>query len=101
MTSFHDDEFGEVIIRHNAWVNGYKISVDTSGRLVITVRPKTPTFLAKRFIGHSREKIREILPVKDPSTQRARDMQKKLLTKKARDYLPYRLEFWAQKYGYS
>lgn len=100
MTSFQDDEFGEILIRHNAWVKGYKISVDTSGKLVITVRPNTPVFLAKRFIARSRDDIRRILPVKDPTTQRARDMQKKLLTKKAREYLPYRLEFWAQKFGY-
>ena len=98
--TFNDPEFGEVVVRHNAWVRGYKISVATSGHLTITVPPGIGVFLAKRFINASREDIRDKLDIKDPSTQRARDAQKRLLTKKAREYLPYRLEFWAQKFGY-
>ena len=95
-----DPEFGEVIIRKSAWSVRPKFSVSTSGRLTVSVPAHTSTFIVKRWINASRDVIREKLPIKDPATQRARDMQKKLLAKKARDYLPYRLDFWAQKYGY-
>ena len=49
----------------------------------------------------SREQIREKLPLRDPATQRTRDYQKKQLMKKAKEYLPYRLEYWAKLYGYN
>ena len=96
--TFEDSEFGEVILRKNAWSTRPKFSIDTSGKLVISAPRYTSVFLAKRWLNASRKDIREKLPVKDPSTQRARDAQKKILSKKAREYLPYRLEFWAKKY---
>jgi len=101
MSSFNDPEFGEVVIRHSAWSTRPKFSVATSGKLTITVPTHTSDFLAKRLLKTNRDLIRRELPVKDPSTQRARDAQKKILMKKAREYLPYRLEFWATKYGYT
>ena len=97
----HDDEFGEVVVRKNAWSNGVKFSVSTSGRLAMSVPAGTSDFLVRRFLERSREDIRNALPLGDPKTQRARDAKKKMLVKKAKEYLPYRLEFWAQKYGYS
>ena len=101
MSSFQDKDFGEVVIRRSAWSTRAKFSVATSGKLTITVPSGTSDFLAKRFLNSMRNEIKEKLPIKDPSTQRARDAQKKLLMKKAREYLPYRLEFWATKYNYS
>ena len=101
MSSFNDPEFGEVVIRRSAWSTRPKFSVATSGKLTITVPSHTSDFLAKRLLKSNRDLIRKNLPIKDPSTQRARDAQKKILMKKARDYLPYRLDFWASKYGYS
>ncbi|MBR3164186.1 M48 family metallopeptidase [Candidatus Saccharibacteria bacterium] len=98
--TFTDAEFGEVVVRKNAWVVNPKFSVATNGKLTISVPKHTTLFLAKRWLNASRKAIREQLPVNDPSTQRARDAQKKILAKKARDYLPYRLDFWAKKYGY-
>ncbi len=100
MSSFTDPEFGEVVIRRSAWSTRPKFSVATSGKLTITVPSHTSDFLAKRLLKTNRELIRKNLPIKDPTTQRARDAQKKILMKKAREYLPYRLEFWATKYGY-
>ncbi len=100
MSSFSDPDFGEVIVRRSAWATRVKFSVATSGKLTITVPSGTSDFLARRFLKSSRKEILEKLPIKDPSTQRARDAQKKILAKKAREYLPYRLEFWATKYGY-
>ena len=96
-----DDEFGEVIVRKNALARGVKFSVSTSGRLQMSVPKHTAEFLAKRFLKTNRKMILDKLPVKNPKEQRARDYQKKQLMKKAREYLPYRLEYYAKLYGYS
>lgn len=96
-----DHEFGEVIVRKNAFSRGVRFSVSTSGRLSMSVPKYTSDFLAKRFLNANRKMIREKLPIKNPADQRARDYQKKLLMKKAREYLPYRLEYLAKLYGYS
>lgn len=95
-----DKEFGEVVVRKNALVSGVKFSVSTSGRLQMTVPPYVSVFLAKRFLSSNREKIKSSLPVKDPSSQRARDAKKKILMKKAKEYLPYRLDYYAKLFGY-
>lgn len=97
----NDAEFGEVLVRKNSLVRGVKFAVSTSGRLQMSVPRYTSEFLAKRFLNANREAIRDKLPVKNPSEQRARDYQKKVLMKKAREYLPYRLEYYAKLYGYN
>lgn len=96
-----DTEFGEVIVRKSPLAKGVRFSVSTSGRLSMSVPTYTSDFLAKRFLNSNRRVIREKLPVKDPREQRARDYQKKILMKKAREYLPYRLEYYAKLYGYT
>ena len=96
-----DAEFGEVVVRKSPLSRGIKFSISTSGRLAMSVPPYTSDFLAKRFLNSNRDVIREKLPVRDPSEQRARDYQKKVLMKKAKEYLPYRLEYFAKLYGYS
>lgn len=96
----NDPEFGEVIVRKNPWSSGVKFSISTSGRLQMSVPKYTGNFLAKRFLNQNREVIREKLPIKDPSSQRARDAKKKILTKRAKEYLPYRLEYYAKLYNY-
>ena len=96
-----DKEFGEVLVRKNAWSRGVKFSISTSGRLQMSVPSYTTEFLAKRFLNSSRETIRTKLPIKNPDEQRARDYRKKLLAKKAKEYLPYRLDYYAKLYGYS
>lgn len=95
-----DAEFGEVIVRKNAWSKGVRFSVATSGRLQMSVPQHTTEFLAKRFLNRNRELVRKNIPLNSPKTQRARDAKKKILTKKAREYLPYRLEYLAKLYGY-
>ena len=95
-----DSEFGEVIVRKSAWARGVKFSISTSGRLQMSVPKYTSEFLAKRYLKSNRKIIREKLPLRNPAEQRARDYQKKQLMKKAREYLPYRLEYWAKRYGY-
>ncbi|MBQ3445558.1 M48 family metallopeptidase [Candidatus Saccharibacteria bacterium] len=95
-----DDEFGQVIVRKSPLAENIKFSISTSGRLAMSVPAHTSDFLAKRFLNRNREMIREKLPLRDPKEQKARDYQKKVLMKKAREYLPYRLEYYAKLYGY-
>ena len=97
----NDPEFGEVIVRKNNLTRGIKFSISTSGRLQMSVPKYTSDFLAKRFLNTNRKNIRENLPLKDPKSQRTRDYKKKVLMKKAKEYLPYRLEYFAKLYGYS
>lgn len=96
-----DPEFGEVIVRKSPLSRNIKFSVSTSGRLQMSVPEITSNFLVKRFLNLNREVIRAKLPLRDPKTQRTRDYQKKLLMKKAKEYLPYRLEYYAKLYGYT
>ena len=96
-----DKEFGEVVVRRNSFSRGVRFTVSTSGRLSMSVPTYTSEFLAKRFLASNRKMIREKLPLKDPKEQKARDYQAKVLRKKAREYLPYRLEYYAKLNGYS
>lgn len=96
----HDPEFGEVIIRKNPLSKSVRFSVSPSGRLQMSVPQHTSDFLVKRFLKTNRTLIREKIPLNDPKTQRARDAKKKILMKKAKEYLPYRLEYYAKLYGY-
>lgn len=95
-----DKEFGEVVIRRNALARNVRFSVSTSGRLQISAPANARDSSIRRVIDANRGLIREKIPLADPSTQRARDAKKKILMKKARDYLPYRLEYYAKLYGY-
>lgn len=96
-----DAEFGEVIVRKNPLSRAVRFSVSPSGRLQMSVPQHTSDFLVKRFLNTNRALIRDKIPLSDPKTQRARDAKKKLLTKKAKEYLPYRLEYFAKLYGYT
>lgn len=95
-----DKEFGEVIVRKSPLSRSIRFSISTSGRLQMSVPTITSDFLIKRFLNLNRANIRKNLPLKDPETQRTRDYQKKMLAKKAKEYLPYRLEYLANLYGY-
>ena len=98
---YEDAEFGEVIVRKSPLSRNIKFSISTSGRLQMSVPKYTSNFLIKRFLNANRKAIKEQLPLENPETQRARDCKKKILQKKARDYLPYRLEYFAKLYGYT
>lgn len=95
-----DPEFGEIIVRKSPLSSSVKFSISTSGRLQMSVPKYTKDFLLRRFIETSRKSIRSNLNIKDPSSQRARDYLKKSLAKKAKEYLPYRLDYFAKLYGY-
>lgn len=94
-----DSEFGEIIVRRNALAKNISFSRSTSGRLQMSV----PSYVSERQIQKSLDSMRDRLRglnLADPATQRARDTQKKLLMKQAKEYLPYRLEYLAKRYGY-
>jgi len=95
-----DSEFGDIIVRKNSLSTHVKFSISTSGRLAMSVPKSTPNFMLKRLLDQSRAQVRTKLPVKNPETQRARDAKKQILSKKAKAYLPYRLEFHAVRHGY-
>ena len=95
-----DEEFGEIIVRKNALSSSVKFSVSMNGRLQMSVPKYTPNFLIKKYLNASRAQIKKKLNLKDPSTQKSRDAKKKILMKKAKEYLPYRLEYFAKLYGY-
>lgn len=97
---YKDSEFGEVVFRKNTLARSIKASVSASGKLTITAPRQVPDFFLKRFLQKNREIIREKLPVRDPTTQRAREAKERMLKKAAKEYLPYRLEYLAKKYGY-
>ena len=96
----NDPEFGEVIIRKNSRSRSVSFSISTSGRLQATVPSFASDLVVKKTLEKMRDQIRKKLKVKDPNTQRARDLKKKLLTKQAKEYLPYRLEYLAKRFGY-
>ena len=95
-----DEEFGEILVRKNPLSNNVHFSIDTSGKLRMSVPNHSSEFLIKRFLNRNRENIKNKLPLSDPKTQRARDIKKKILQKKAKEYLPYRLEYLAKLHGY-
>ena len=95
-----DPEFGEVIIRKNPRSRSVSFSISTSGRLQATIPNFVSESIIKKTIEKMRAQIRQKLRVKDPSTQRTRDLKKKLLAKQAKEYLPYRLEYLAKRFGY-
>lgn len=96
----NDPEFGEVIVRKNPLSKSVRFSVSPSGRLQMSVPQHTSDFLVKRFLKVNRSLIKDKIPLADPKAQRARDAKKRILMKKAKDYLPYRLEYFAKLYGY-
>ena len=95
-----DAEFGEGVVRKNPLSRNVRFSLSPSGRLQMSVPQHTSDFLVKRFLNANRELVRQKIPLSNPNTQRARDAKKKILMKKAREYLPYRLEYYAKLYGY-
>lgn len=95
-----DPEFGEVIVRKNPLSKSVRFSVSPSGRLQMSVPQHTSDFLVKRFLNTNRALVREKIPLGKPENQRARDAKKKILTRQAKEYLPYRLEYFAKLYGY-
>lgn len=56
-----DTEFGAVILKHNRLSRSVKLRIDGRGSVSMSMPPRTPLFLAKRFLNDSRDFIRQSL----------------------------------------
>lgn len=58
MTSFHDPEFGEVIVHKRRTARSVRIRVGTDGRYTVSAPPYTPVWYIKQVVNASREELR-------------------------------------------
>jgi predicted metal-dependent hydrolase len=60
MTSFKDDELGEIIVRRSARATAIRIKIGTDGRYVASVPAYTPLFFVKQTVRGSRAQLRQL-----------------------------------------
>lgn len=60
MTSFHDAELGEIIVRRSARASHIRIKIGTDGRYVASAPTYTPIFFIKQTIKNSRDQLRKL-----------------------------------------
>lgn len=60
MPTFHDDEFGDIVIRRSKRARSVKLSVAPNGTLRISMPFYAPLFLAKKLVNTSRPSLREL-----------------------------------------
>ena len=60
MTSFNDDELGEIIVRRSARTASIRIKIGTDGRYVASVPTYTPLFFVKQTVRSSRDQLRQL-----------------------------------------
>ncbi len=152
MTSFVDDELGEIIVRRRNNVRNLRIRLGTDGRYIVYAPNLTPVLYIKKTIKDSRENLKkmrlsvcsniyndkqsigknhkiaviktgliskpevklqkQLLLVYIPPShnisdtevqQQIRDYVAKILRKEAKEYLPRRIKYLAERYdfGYS
>lgn len=68
MTSFHDNEFGEIVIHRRANARYVRIRRGTDGRLIATAPRYTPVIFIKQVVNNSREGIRALTDKTEAST---------------------------------
>lgn len=95
-----DPEFGELKVRFYAQSRHIRFFIDPTGVLAVSAPKHTRLSAIKRLLETNREAIKKTLPLKRPQSARVTNAKVKLLRKSAKAYLPYRLAFFAQKYGY-
>lgn len=61
MTSFHDAELGEILVRRSPHSRAIRIRVGTDGRLVASAPPLTPLFILKQTVRASRSELSKLL----------------------------------------
>lgn len=61
MSSFHDEEFGEITVRRSAKSRAMKASIAPDGRLRISLPSYVPLVMAKRMVSSSRRELRKLL----------------------------------------
>jgi len=65
MSSFIDNEFGEVVIRKSKLSRSVRLSIAPNGILRVSMPPFATLFAAKRLINSSRKEIRDMLQQSD------------------------------------
>ena len=69
MPTFHDSEFGEIVVRRVAQARYIKLRVAPNGGLRISAPRRTPIFAIKQFMRQSRDEIRELYENSSPKLQ--------------------------------
>lgn len=59
-SSFHDSEFGEIIVQKRRGARAVRIRVGTDGRYVVSAPPLTPLFFIKQVVNTSRAELRKL-----------------------------------------
>ncbi len=61
MTTFHDAQLGEIVVRRSAGARAIRIRVGTDGRLVASAPKLTPLFVIKQTVRSSRQDLQRLL----------------------------------------
>lgn len=75
MTTLHDDEFGDIVIRRSVRASSVKISVAPNGTLRASLPPYAPLFMLKRLVKSSRRQLRQMLEQSAPAPTLQNGMQ--------------------------
>lgn len=68
MPTFHDDEFGDIVIRRSKRSRSVKLSVAPNGTLRISMPFYAPVFLARKLINSSRDSLRKLQSTQQTTT---------------------------------
>lgn len=60
MSTIHDAEFGEIVVRRIARAKQVRIRIGTDGRYVATAPPYTPLYFIKHMVASSRDELRAL-----------------------------------------
>lgn len=86
MPTFHDSEFGEIVIRRSPQARYIKVRVAPSGGLRVSTPRYTPIFVVKQFIKQSKNEIRDLIKNTSPNLELTPNMaigkSHKLIVKK-------------------
>ena len=61
MTSFHDSELGEIVIRRSASARSIRLRIGTDGRLIASAPRLMPLFIIKQTVRASRADLRKLV----------------------------------------
>lgn len=97
-TSIEDKEFGTIrVVR--AKTHYIRIKVEPDGKVSATIPTYATLISLKALIDKNRSSLRKSI-AKLPEFHRYTDDQIKQIRKKAKEYFPVRVEYFAKKYGY-
>lgn len=68
MTTFHDSQLGEIVVRRSARASAIRIRAGTDGRLVVSAPKLTPLFVIKQTVRRAQDDLQQL---RDQSRTRA------------------------------